>query len=352
MDRIEMLLKELTETAGASGFEGEVASLLERRLGASADIERDRLGSMIARLRGVKEGPRVMLAAHMDEVGFIVSYFSGSFVRFNALGGWWPPRMVGLPVTIHTSRGNVPGVIATKNPFEMEEEERKAPVKPKDLYIDVGLYGGKKPESLGIRSGDPVTPRFEFTELPGKAYMAKAWDDRAGCAILVEAMIALARTDRPNTVIGVGTVQEEVGVRGAATSGYRTDPDVCIVLEVDIARDTPESPSECPGKLGQGVSILVYDATLIPNSRLRDHVIDVARRKKIPYQLSAVPYGGTDGGRVHLNASGVPTIVIAVPARHIHSAAGIICRRDFDAAVKLVVEVVKTLDRKRVASFV
>ena len=351
MDRIEELLKEFTEATGVSGFEGDVSDLMRKHLASIASIERDRLGSFIARLEGPREKPRIMLAAHMDEIGFMVSHFSGSFVRFNTLGGWWGPRMLGLPVMIRTSRGEVPGVIASKNPFEMEEEERKAPFKTKDLYVDVGLIGKKSPESLGIRPGDPIAPRFPFTALAGgHAYMAKAWDDRAGCVMVVEVLAALSRIKRPNAVYGVGTVQEEVGIRGAVTSGFQINPDVCLILEVDIAQDTPGSAEGSPGRLGEGVSIYVYDASLIPNTKLRDHVISVARRKKIPFQYSAVPVGGTDGGRVHLTASGVPTMVIGVPARHIHSAAGIICRTDFDAAVKLVTEVVKTLDEKTVAA--
>jgi endoglucanase len=354
MDRIETMMKEFTEAAGVSGFEGDVFALLARHLAPIAGIEKDRLGSCIARLRGGTERPRVMLAAHMDEVGFMVSHFSGSFVRFNTLGGWWYPRIIALPVAIRTSKGEVPGVVATKNPYEMEEEERKGPFKAKDLYIDVGLSGGKSPESLGIRPGDPVAPRFPFTVLDGgRALMAKAWDDRAGCVMLIEVLAALAKvTKLPNAVFGVGTVQEEVGIRGAVTSGFQANPDVCIILEVDIAQDTPGSSEGSPGRLGAGVSICVYDATLIPNAKLRDHLVAVAKRKKIPFQYSAVPFGGTDGGRVHLNAAGVPTIVVAVPARHIHSAAGIICRKDFDNAVKLVTEVVRTLDAKTVAALV
>jgi putative aminopeptidase FrvX len=353
MDRIESLMKEFTEAIGVSGFEGGIFKLLERRLAPIADVEKDRLGSCIARLRGGTEQPRVMLAAHMDEIGFMVSHFTGSFVRFNPLGGWWYPRMMALPVAIHTSKGEVQGVIASKNPFEMEEDERKGPFKAKDLYIDVGLFGKKSPESLGICPGDPVAPRFPFTVLEGgRSYMAKAWDDRAGCIMLVEVLAALARAKHPNAVYGVGTVQEEVGIRGAVTSGFRTNPDVCLVLEVDVAQDTPGSSEGSPGRLGAGVSICVYDATLSPNARLRDHVVAVAKRKKIPYQYSAVPFGGTDGGRVHLTAAGVPTIVVGVPMRHIHSAAGIICRKDFDSAVKLVTEVVKTLDAKTVAGLV
>jgi putative aminopeptidase FrvX len=353
MDRIEEMMREFTEAVGVSGFEGEIFALLERRLARVAEIQKDRLGSCIARLRGGVERPRIMLAAHMDEIGFMVSHFSSSFVRFNTLGGWWYPRMIGLPVAIRTSKGDVAGIVATKNPFEMEEDERKGPFKAKDLYIDVGLFGKESPETLGIRPGDPVAPRFPFTVLEGgRSYMAKAWDDRAGCVMLIEVLTALAKTMRPNAVYGVGTVQEEVGIRGAVTSGFQTNPDVCLILEVDIAQDTPGSAEGSPGRLGDGVSICVYDATLIPNAKLRDHVVAVAKRKKIPYQYSAVPFGGTDGGRVHLNAAGVPTIVISVPTRHIHSAAGIICRRDFDNAVKLVTEVVKTLDVKTVSDLV
>jgi endoglucanase len=353
MDRVETLMKEFTEATGVPGYEGEIAALMKRHLAPVAVIDQDRLGSCIARLKGRAERPRIMLAAHMDEVGFMVSHFSGSFVRFNPLGGWWYPRMIGLPVAIRTAKGDVPGVIATKNPYEMEEEERKGPFKAKDLYIDVGLFGKKSPESLGIRPGDPVSPRLPFTILEGgRAYMAKAWDDRAGCVMLIEVLRALARVKLPNAVYGVGTVQEEVGIRGAMTSGFRTNPDVCLVLEVDIAQDTPGSADGVPGKLGGGVSICVYDATLIPNTRLRDHVVAVAKRRKIPFQYSAVAFGGTDGGRVHTTAAGVPTLVISVATRHIHSAAGILCRKDFDNAVKLVTEVVKTLDEKTVAGLV
>ena len=353
MDRIESLMKEFTEATGIPGFEGDVFALMERHLSPVADIEKDRLGSFIAHLKGKRERPKVMLAAHMDEIGFLVSHFGGAFIRFNTLGGWWYPRMIGLPVKIRGSRGEVPGVIASKNPFEMDEDERKGPFKAKDLYIDVGLMGKKSPETLGIRPGDPVAPHFPFTVLDGgRSYMAKAWDDRLGCVWIVEVLTKLAKAKLPNSLYGVGTVQEEVGIRGAVTSGYQTNPDVCLILEVDIAQDTPGSGESSPGRLGKGVSIYVYDATLIPNANLRDHVVSVAERRKIPYQYSAVAMGGTDGGRVHLTAAGVPTIVLGVPARHIHSAAGIICRKDFDNAVKLVVEIVKTLDEKTVASFV
>lgn len=349
MDRIEELFREFTEASGVSGFEDEVAALMQSHLADIAEIETDKLGSLIARLKKSKDSPSIMLAAHMDEIGFLVSYFSSSFVKFNKLGGWWVPRMIGLPVKIRTSKGDVPGVIASKSPFHMNEKERKEIPDVKDLYIDVGLAKGKSPRSLGIRPGDPIAIDLPFKRLkPRGTYMAKAWDDRVGCVMLVEVMRRLSRSSLPNAVYGVGTVQEEVGIRGAVTSSYQINPDVCIILEVNIAQDIPGSPDGSPEGLGEGVSIYVYDATLIPNRALKELVIDVATRKKIPYHLSAVPVGGTDGGRIHINARGVPTIVIGVPVRYIHSAAGILVRKDFDNAVRLVYEVVKSLDGKTV----
>lgn len=349
MDRIEGLMKEFTEADGVSGSEGKIFELMKGHLDPIAEIEKDRLGSFIAKLKGGREKPRVMLVAHMDEIGLMVSHFQGKFIKFNALGGWWPPRLVGLPVRIITSRGDVPGVVASKSPFHMNKDERERPLKSKEFYIDVGLTGKKGPGGLGIRPGDPIVPRFDFTALKGgKAYMAKAWDDRMGCLVVVEALRRLAKVRLPNTVYGVGTVQEEVGIRGAVTSGRRINPDVCFAIDVSIAQDTPGAPEGTGEKLGGGVSICVYDATLIPNTRLRDFVVSTAEKKKIPYHYSAVPYGGTDGGKVHLNEFGVPTLVIGVPTRYIHSAAGIIYRRDFDNAVKLMVEVVKGLDEKAI----
>jgi len=350
MDRIETLLKEFTETAGVSGDEGKVFALMRKHLGDITEVSGDRLGSFIGKLSKGEDSPRIMLTAHMDEIGLMVSHFTGNFVRFNTLGGWWSPRLIGLPVRVITRKGDVPGVVATMSPFLIEKEDRDRPVKPKDMFIDVGLTGKKKPEDLGIRPGDPVVPVFPFTVLSGgKTYMAKAWDDRLGCAVIVEVMRRLSKMKLRSSVYAVGTVQEEVGIRGAVTSGHAVSPDVCFAVDVNIARDLPGSPEGEPEKLGGGVSICVFDATLIPNRKLRDLVADVADRGKIPYHFSAIPFGGTDGGRIHLNESGVPTLVIGIPTRYIHSAAGIMHRKDFDNAVKLLVEVTRALDAKTVA---
>lgn len=353
MDRIEEMMKEFTEAAGVSGAEEEVFSLMEKHLGSIADIEKCGLGSFVGVLKKGKEKPRVMLAGHMDEIGLMVSRFTDNFIRFNTIGGWWIPRMIGMPVVIKTGKGDVPGVVTSKSPFNMDPEERKKVPQAKDLFIDIGLTGKKKPESLGVRPGDPVVPNIPFTPLKGgKTYMAKAWDNRIGCMAVVETLRRLSRSKPPCRVFGVGTVQEEVGIRGAVTSGHHVNPDVCLAVDVSIAQDIPGSAEGGMEKLGGGVSICVFDASLIPNRKLRDLVVSTAEKKKIPYHFSAVPFGGTDGGKVHLDRSGVPTVVFGIPTRYIHSGAGILDRRDFENAVKLLVEVVKLLDNKTVSGLV
>ncbi len=354
MDQTEKLFKKFTEAVAVSGCEGEVFNLMEENLAEYADIKKDRLGSFIARLKGRDEKrPRVMIAAHMDEVGMMVSRLSERFIKFNTLGGWWPARLVGLPVVVRTGERDFPGVVSSKSPFFMEKDEKSKMVKSKDLYVDIGLTGDKTPAGAGVRPGDPIVPSFPFTIMEGDStYMAKAWDDRAGCVAVVEILKRLGGEKTGNTIFGVGTVQEEVGLRGAVTSGYSIDPDVCLVIDVGIAQDIPGSPEGGEEKLGKGASICVYDATLLPNMRLRDLAVSVAEEKKISYHYSAVPFGGTDGGKVHLNRMGVPTLVISLPTRYIHSAAGIIHRKDYDSVVKLVGEMIRRLDSETVDNLV
>jgi endoglucanase len=181
-------------------------------------------------------------------------------------------------------------------------------------------------------------------------YLSKAFDNRVGCALALQALQELAEDAHPNTVYAVGTVQEEVGLRGAKTSAFAIDPDVGIVLEVDIAGDVPGiKEEETPVKLGGGPTLLVYDARMIPNLKLRDLVIATAEELEIPLQFSAMSGGATDGGMIHLHNQGVPTVVIGVPTRHIHSHNSILCRDDYDQALQLIVALVKKLDSKTVA---
>jgi endoglucanase len=182
-----------------------------------------------------------------------------------------------------------------------------------------------------------------------KYLMAKAWDDRLGCALFMEVIQALKNEAHPNTVYGVGTVQEEVGLRGATTSAHLIDPDIGFALEVGIPGDTPGAEDKANEKLGQGPVILLYDASMIPHIKLRNFVVDTARQAGIPLQFDSMAGGGTDAGRIHIHGRGVPSLCIAVPTRYIHSHAGIIHRDDYDNAVKLVLELVRRLDADTVA---
>ncbi len=351
MDDIEKLLKELTEANGVPGYETEVRGVIRRYFEPLGEIIQDKIGSLICQKTGDAVEPRVLLAGHMDEIGFMVKHITKEgFIMFTSLGGWWDQVLLAQRVRIKTAKGDVIGVIGAKPPHLLSQEERKKLVERKDMYIDIGATSQKEVEEAGVRVGDPIVPISEFTILANpKTYLAKAFDNRVGCALVIAALQSLAKRSHPNALFGVATVQEEVGVRGATTSVEVVNPDVAIVLEVDIAGDVPGiKPEESSIKLGAGPTVLAYDARMIPNLKLRDLVVDTAKRFNIPLQMSAVEGGATDGAAIHLHKSGVPTVVLAIPTRHIHSHNAIFHRDDFDHAVTLLTGVIQELDKKTV----
>ena len=352
MDKTEELLVEITEASGVPGYESEVRAIMRRHLDGIAEIEQDRMGSFIGKHEGLAGGPRVMLAGHMDEIGFMVRHITDEgFVKFVPLGGWWDQVLLGHRVVIKTAGGDVIGVLGAKPPHLLDAEERKKIVEKKDMYIDVGASSADEVREMGVRPGDPIIPVSEFTFMarPGY-YLSKAFDNRVGCALALQALHRLAGEGHPNVAYAVGTVQEEVGTRGAKTTAFAIDPDVGIVLEVDIAGDVPGiKPEESAVKLGKGPTLLIYDARMIPNLKLRDLVTATAEEMDIPLQFSAMPGGATDGAQIHLHNEGVPTVVIGVPTRHIHSHNAILCRQDYDQALDLIVALVKKLDAETVA---
>ena len=347
MDNTALLLKELTEANGVSGHEKEIRAVVEKRLAGLGTLEKDKIGSLICRKPGTAKTPTVMIAGHMDEIGFMIKLISKEgFLKFIPLGGWFDQVLLGQRVSIMTSKGIVEGVIGAKPPHLLPADEREKVVQKKEMYIDIGATSKEEVEQAGVRLGDPVVPQARFTVLAGgKTYLSKAFDDRVGVALMIQALEALKTESHPNTVCGVATVMEEVGVRGATTSVEAVDPDVAIVLESDIAGDVPGiTEDQSAVKLGKGPTVVLFDARMIPNLRLRDLVMDTARELNLPLQTSALEGGATDGAAIHLHKTGVPTLVLAVPARHIHSHSGIIHRDDYDAALKLVVAVLRKLD--------
>jgi endoglucanase len=288
----------------------------------------------------------------MDEIGLMVKLVTKEgFIRFLPLGGWFDQVLLGQRMVIKTNKGDVVGIIGAKPPHLLPADERKKVVTKDEMYIDIGASSKEEVEEAGVRPGDPIIPRADFVELAGgKTYMSKAFDDRVGVALMLSALQALQDSEHPNTIYAVSTVQEEVGVRGATTSVRAVDPDVAIILESDIAGDVPGiKPEQSSVKLGKGPSMLLYDARMVPNIKLRDLLMSTAKEQEIPLQMSTVMAGATDGAAIHLHNTGVPTVVLSVAARHIHSDSSIIHRDDYDNAVKLLVALLKKLDADTVA---
>ncbi|WP_417899373.1 M42 family metallopeptidase [Bacillus haimaensis] len=352
LDETLTMLKDLTDAKGIPGNEKEPRDVMRKYITPFADeVMTDGLGSLIAKKIGKADGPKVMVAGHLDEVGFMVTNIDDrGFLRFQTVGGWWSQVMLAQRVTIVTSKGDVTGVIGSKPPHILPAEARKKPVDIKDMFIDIGASSREEAQEWGVRPGDQVVPYFEFTVMNNeKMLLAKAWDNRIGCAIAIDVLKHLKDADHPNVVYGVGTVQEEVGLRGAKTSANLIQPDIGFGVDVGIAGDTPGvTEKEALSKMGKGPQIILYDASMISHKGLRDFVTGVADEMDIPYQFDSVAGGGTDSGAIHLTAQGVPALSITIATRYIHSHAAMLHRDDYENAVKLIAEVIKRLDRETV----
>ena len=349
------LMSKMMDAFGPSGFEREINRIVKEEVKPIADeIITDKLGSVAFKLDG--DGPKVLLAGHTDEVGFIISSITKEgFLTFNQLGGWWDQVLLAQKVIIRGTKGDVVGVIASKPPHILPMEERKKVVVKKDMFIDIGVSSKEEVEDVGIRVGDPVVPWSPFQTIhDGKVAMGKAFDDRIGAFVIMEAMrrIKEQKIAHPNVIIGAATVQEEVGLRGAQTMAQTVNPDVAIVLEVDIAGDVPGiKPHEAATKMGGGPGMITYDRSMIPNQDLKEFVLDIASKAQIPIQLSQMAGGGTDAGRIHVNSSGCPSVVLTVPTRHIHSHIGLLSLKDTENMIRLVVELLRKLDWDTVKGF-
>ncbi len=347
------LLERLTLAPGPSGAEDAVRAIVRETLQGCGTIRHDRLGSILCERAGPTGGPRVLLDAHMDEVGFLVQRITDEGrLGFIALGGWWGHVLLAQRVDVLTSEGQlVPGVISSKPPHFLSPAEREKVLEIDNLYIDVGASSRPEVESLGVRIGDAVVPHAEFVRLHGDVLSSKAFDNRAGVGVLLETMRRLRGVEHPNTVIGVGAVQEEVGCRGAETAAELAQPDVALVLEGTPADDLPGF-TERQAVLGKGPQIRFCDPTALSNRRLVRLVEETARAGGIAVQLAVRKSGGTDAKSIHLKGHGVPTVVIGVPARYIHTHVSLIQWRDYVAACDLVTRLVERLDSRAVASLV
>ncbi|SDI59854.1 M42 family metallopeptidase [Natribacillus halophilus] len=356
LDPTQTMLKALTDANGVPGNEREPREVMEKYISPFAtEVSTDNLGSLIAKKTGKEGGPKVMVAGHLDEVGFMVTQIDDEgFLKFQTLGGWWEQVMLAQRVNVLTKEGNIIGVIGSKPPHVLSAEQRKKLVEKKEMFIDIGANDKEEAESFGVRPGDSIVPVCDFDVMKNEKFMmAKAWDNRIGCAIAIEVLRKLEGKDHPNVVYGVGTVQEEVGLRGARTSAHAIKPDIGLSVDVGIAGDTPGiSKDEARADAGHGPQILVYDASLISHKGLRDFVVNTAEEIGIPYQFDAMAAGGTDGGAIQLTADGVPALSINIATRYIHTSAGILHRDDFEHAVDLIVAVIEKLDADTVEKII
>jgi endoglucanase len=343
---LKELLQKLSDAHGISGRESEVAEVIEKELdGFVDDINVDAMGNIVC----VKKGDdlKLMVAAHMDEIGFMVKYVDDrGYLRVTPIGGWFSQTVLNQRVILHGKKGKVYGVIGCKPPHLMKEDERKKVIEIKDMFVDVGASSKDEVLEMGVEIGTPVTIDREFTVLKGTKVTGKAFDNRAGVAMMIS---AIRETKSDATIYGVATVQEEVGLKGARTSAFAVEPHAAIVTEVCVATDFPGAESAYMDvKLGKGPAITVADASgrgLIASKKVLDWLCSTAEKYGISYQLEVAEGGTTDATAIHLTKSGIPSGVVSVPTRYIHTPVEVLDLSDLEKSSLLVARALETASK-------
>lgn len=341
------MFKTLTELQGAAGNEHLVRKYMRNELGKYADdLIQDRLGGVFGVKKG--SGPKVMVAGHMDEVGFMVTQITkNGLLRFQPLGGWWSQVLLAQRVQVMTDNGPITGVISSTPPHNLTPEQRKKPMELKQMLIDIGADDEEDAKQIGIKPGQQIVPIAPFTPMANeKKILAKAWDNRYGCGLAIELLKELQGETLPNKLYSGATVQEEVGLRGAKVAANMINPDIFFALDASPANDMSGDDKEF-GHLGKGALLRIFDRSMITHRGMRDFVLDTAETNDIPYQYF-ISQGGTDAGSVHLSNEGVPSAVVGICSRYIHTHASIIHVDDYAAAKALIVKLVKSLDENTV----
>ena len=346
------LFKTLTELPGAPGNERAVRNFMRSELEKYSDeIIQDNLGGIFG-VRQAKDenAPKILVAGHMDEVAFMVtSITDNGMIRFQTLGGWWNQVMLAQRVTVYTKEREIPGVIASIPPHLLTDAERSKPMDIKNMLIDIGADSKEDAMNLGVRPGQSIIPVCPFTPMANpKKIMAKAWDNRYGCGLAIELLKELHGTEVNSHIYSGANVMEEVGLRGAAVSANMIKPDLFFALDASPANDTSGDKNEF-GQLGNGPLLRIFDRSMVTHRGMREFVLDTAETNKIPYQYFVSP-GGTDAGRVHTQNDGIPSAVIGICSRYIHTSASIIHVDDYAAAKELLVKLVQSADRSTIDS--
>ncbi len=351
-DRTQLLMEKLSNAAGPPGAEEPVRAIMvpEMKPFVTTPITYDGTGSVIAQQGST--GPRIMIDAHMDELGGMVRRVTpNGFLTMQMLGGWLDQALVDQRWIIIGSKGPVHAVTGIRDIHIVSPAERTAVFNRDNLYLDIGAKNAAEAAAMGVAPGDPVVPDAPFMALNGtRNYLGKGWDDRIGCAVLLEAMRRTATMPHPNTLLYVATTQEEVGLRGARAASQIVKPEIGIAIEGGITGDTVcARPEESQIKLGAGPGMFLYDSSTIPNRKLVALVRKTASDKSLPLQADLVQGYGDDSAEMQTTNGGTPTINLVVPVRYTHSHNGIVNRQDFDQMVDLVVALLMQLDQKTVA---
>jgi endoglucanase len=345
---IKNLLEKFTNAHGISGSEENVRELLEMELEPYVDtLRKDTMGNLIAVKNG--QGPVIMLAAHMDEIGLMVRYIDeNGFLRFVGIGGWFDQTLLNQRVVVHGRKGPIPGVIGSKPPHVMKEEDRKKPVKMEDMFIDIGAKDKEDAENLGVEIGTEASIDREFVSLANGKVTSKAFDDRAGLVILIEVLKRLSKHKVEATIYAVGTVQEEVGLKGARTCAFGICPTIALAIDTTVPGDHPGiNKTDSALELGKGPVITVADASgrgLIAHPQILKWLKDTANQNKIPYQLGVGSGGTTDASSIHLTKEGIPTGTVSIATRYIHSPVEVLDIADIEACISLIVKAIENVN--------
>lgn len=343
------LFKTLTELPGAPANEHAVRKFMKKELGLVSDeLIQDNLGSIFGVKHGEGDGPRIMVAGHMDEVGFMVTQITDNgMLRFQPLGGWWNQVMLATRVEIMVGDKAIPGIIGSIPPHLLSEELRSKPMEIKNMLIDIGADDKEDALSFGVRPGQQIIPYSPFTPMANdKKIMAKAWDNRYGCGLAIELLRELKDEKLPNELFSGATVMEEIGLRGSMTAANMINPDLFFALDASPANDADGNKNEF-GQLGKGTLLRILDKSMVTHRGMREFILDTAESNNIPYQYF-ISQGGTDAGRVHQANEGVPSSVIGICSRYIHTSSSIIHTDDYAAAKELLLKLVRAADRTTV----
>lgn len=349
LDATADLMRRLTEAPGPSAFEEAVRMIVVEEFDAlGADIAFDGLGSVHATLPGNGDGPRVMVTAHMDEVGLMVQHISADgFIRVKTLGGFLGHAFPDQRWTIIGRDGPVMALSGLPTVHVTPSSQRTEVWSVDQVFLDVGATSREEVEAMGIRPGDGISPWSPFMVMPNGRYAAKGWDDRVGVAVMIAAArrIRSEGIDLPGDIVWVSTTQEEIGLRGAQVAVDMARPDIGISIEAGVSADYPGiRPTQAQERLGDGPGIFLLDSSMVPNRKFRDFFFDVARDEQLPLQADVLTGYGEDGAEIQRYDTGRPAVNMTVPTRYLHSHTGIIQRSDFDQAVDLLIAVLLRLD--------